>query len=123
MHFRDGQELQRGAPMFSIDAPFTAELARPNQLASARNAAALADTEVARARKLLEAEGGVAAGGRPSQEPRRSMRSAAVSAAEGGGGGGAAERQYTQIRALIAGRASRLNVTPGNARRRRRSGA
>ena len=56
VHFRDGQELQRGAPMFSIDArPFTAELARLEaQLASARNAAALADTEVVRTRKLLE---------------------------------------------------------------------
>ena len=71
--------------MFSIDArPFTAELARLEaQLASARNAAALADTEVARTRNSARAEGGVAAG-RPTRPAGAAARNAAaaVKAAE-----------------------------------------
>ena len=115
VHFRDGQELQRGAPMFSIDArPFTAELARLEaQLASARNAAALADTEVARTRKLLEQKA-VSQQEADQAEAAARNASAAVKAAEAAVAAARLNVEYTQIRAPIAGRASRANVTPGN---------
>ena len=115
VHFRDGQELQRGAPMFSIDArPFTAELARLEaQLASARNAAALADTEVARTRKLLEQKA-VSQQEADQAEAAARNAAAAVKAAEAAVAAARLNVEYTQIRAPIAGRASRANVTPGN---------
>ena len=115
VHFRDGQELQRGAPMFSIDArPFTAELARLEaQLASARNAAALADTEVLRTRKLLEQKA-VSQQEADQAEAAARNASAAVKAAEAAVAVARLNVEYTQIRAPIAGRASRANVTPGN---------
>ena len=115
VHFRDGQELQRGAPIFSIDArPFTAELARLEaQLASARNAAALADTEVARTRKLLEQKA-VSQQEADQAEAAARNAAAAVKAAEAAVAVARLNVEYTQIRAPIAGRASRANVTPGN---------
>ena len=115
VHFRDGQELQRGAPMFSIDArPFTAELARLEaQLASARNAAALADTEVVRTRKLLEQKA-VSQQEADQAEAAARNAAAAVKAAEAAVAVARLNVEYTQIRAPIAGRASRANVTPGN---------
>ena len=115
VHFRDGQELQRGAPMFSIDArPFTAELARLEaQLASARNAAALADTEVARTRKLLEQKA-VSQQEADQAEAAARNAAAAVKAAEAAVAAARLNVEYTQIRAPIAGRASRANVTAGN---------
>lgn len=115
VHFRDGQELQRGAPMFSIDArPFTAELARLEaQLASARNAAALADSELARTRKLLEQK---AVSQQEADQAEAAARNAgaAVKAAEAAVAVARLNVEYTQIRAPIAGRASRANVTAGN---------
>jgi RND family efflux transporter MFP subunit len=115
VHFRDGQEVRRGELMFSIDPrPFTAELSRLEaQLASARNAAALADTELARTRKLLAQK---AVSQQEADQAEASSRNAAsaVRAAEAGVAAARLNVEYTQIRAPIAGRASRANVTAGN---------
>lgn len=115
VHFRDGQEVKRGELMFSIDPrPFTAELSRLEaQLASARNAAALADTELARTRKLLAQK---AVSQQEADQAEASARNAAsaVRAAEAGVAAARLNVEYTQIRAPIAGRASRANVTAGN---------
>ncbi len=115
VHFRDGQELKRGELMFSIDArPYAAELNRLEaQLASARNAAALADTELARTRKLLDQK---AVSQQEADQAEASARNAAsaVKAAEAGVAAARLNIEYTQIRAPIAGRASRANVTAGN---------
>ena len=115
VHFRDGQEVKRGELMFSIDPrPFTAELSRLEaQLASARNAAALADTELARTRKLLEQK---AVSQQEADQAEAAARNAAsaVRAAEAGVAAARLNVEYTQIRAPIAGRASRANVTAGN---------
>lgn len=115
VHFRDGQEVQRGALMFSIDPrPFQAELARLEaQLVAARNAAALADTEVARTRKLLEQK---AVSQQEADQAEAAARNAAsaVRAAEAGVAAAKLNVEYTQIRAPISGLASRANVTAGN---------
>jgi RND family efflux transporter MFP subunit len=115
VHFRDGQELKRGELMFSIDArPFTAELARLDaQLVAARTAAALADTELARTRKLIEQK---AVSQQEADQAEAAARNAqsAVKAAEAAVAAAKLNVEYTQIRAPIAGRASRANVTAGN---------
>ena len=58
VHFLDGARVAQGALLFSIDAkPFQAELARAQSLLSAaRSRAELASTELARAKKLLDAK-------------------------------------------------------------------
>ncbi|MGD9831563.1 MAG: efflux RND transporter periplasmic adaptor subunit [Piscinibacter sp.] len=115
VHFRDGQEVRRGELMFSIDPrPFSAELARLEaQLAAARNAAALADTELVRTRKLLEQK---AVSQQEADQAEATARNAAsaVRAAEAGVAAAKLNVEYTQIRAPIAGRASRANATAGN---------
>lgn len=115
VHFRDGQEVKRGELMFSIDPrPFAAELARLDaQLASARNAAALAETELVRTRKLLEQK---AVSQQEADQAEAGARNAqaAVRAAEAAAAAAKLNVEYTQIRAPIGGRASRANVTAGN---------
>ena len=115
VHFRDGQEVKRGELMFSIDPrPFAAELARLEaQLVAARNAAALSDSELARTRKLLEQK---AVSQQEADQAEAAARNAAsaVRAAEAGVAAARLNVEYTQIRAPIAGLASRANVTAGN---------
>lgn len=115
VHFRDGQELKRGAPMFTIDPrPFEAERSRADaQLVAARNAAALADTELVRTRKLIEQK---AVSQQEADQAETAARNAqsAVKAAEAALAAARLNVEYTQIRAPIAGRASRANVTAGN---------
>lgn len=115
VHFRDGQEVRRGELMFSIDPrPFMAELARLEaQLVAARNAAALSDSELARTRKLLEQK---AVSQQEADQAEAAARNAAsaVRAAEAGVAAAKLNVEYTQIRAPIAGLASRANVTAGN---------
>jgi RND family efflux transporter MFP subunit len=115
VHFRDGQEVARGALLFSLDArPYAAEFARADaQLAAAKTAAALAATELERTNKLLaqnavsqqEAEQAAAAARNADAQVRAAQ--AAANAAQLNVG-------YAQIRAPIAGRVSRANLTVGN---------
>lgn len=115
VHFRDGQEVKRGELLFSIDArPFAAELAQAEaQLASARSAAALAGTEQARAKKLLEQK---AVSQQEADQADAALRNtqAAVVAAEAAVRSARLNVEYAQIRAPISGRVSRANVTAGN---------
>lgn len=115
LHFRDGQEVAKGALLFSIDArAFNAELVRVQaQLAAARSAAELAGTELARAQKLLEQR---AVSQQEFDQAAAATRSAkaAVSAAEAGVASARLNVEYSQIRAPLAGRVSRANVSVGN---------
>lgn len=115
VHFRDGQEIKRGELMFSIDArPYAAELARLEaQLVAARTAAALSDTELARTRRLLEQKAVSQQEADQSEAAARNAASA-VKAADAAVAAARLNVEYTQIRAPIAGRASRANVTAGN---------
>ena len=115
VHFRDGQAVRKGAPLFTIDPrPFAAEVARLEaSLASARTQAALAATELARAATLLPLRA-------ISQQEADQLRAAAdnaesaVRAAQAALASARLSLGYTRISAPIAGRASRTLVTAGN---------
>lgn len=115
VHFRDGQEVKRGELLFSIDArPFAAELNRLQaQLVAARSAEALAASELARTKKLLEQK---AVSQQEADQAEASVRNtqAATKAAEAAVASARLNVDYAQIRAPIAGRVSRANVTAGN---------
>ncbi|MCW5665349.1 MAG: efflux RND transporter periplasmic adaptor subunit [Piscinibacter sp.] len=115
VHFRDGQEVKKGDLLFTIDPrPFTTELARAEaQLAAARSAAGLAQTEQARTAKLLEQK---AVSQQEADQADASLRNAqaAARAAEAAVASARLNVEYARIRAPIAGKASRANVTAGN---------
>jgi RND family efflux transporter MFP subunit len=115
VHFRDGQRVASGAPLFSIDArPFAAEVERlQSQLASARTQLELARAERARAEKLLPMQAvslqemdQLRAAERQAETGVRTATAALASAQLNLG--------YTRITAPVAGRISRAAVTPGN---------
>ncbi len=115
VHFTDGAMVKKGQLLFSIDArPFAAEVARLESLLAAVTARAeLAQTELARSQKLLDAKAvsrqefdQLNAGARTSQADIRSA-DAALRAAR-------LNLEFATVRAPIAGRVSRANVTAGN---------
>lgn len=115
VHFTDGALVKKGQLLFSIDArPFAAEVARAeSQLAAAQSRAELAQSELARAQKLLDAKAvsrqefdQLGSGSRTAQADIRAAE-AALRVAR-------LNIEYATVRAPIAGRASRANVTAGN---------
>jgi len=115
LHFTDGAMVKKGQLLFSIDArPFAAEVARTESLLAAVTARAeLAQTELARSQRLLDAKAvsrqefdQLSAGARTSQADIRSA-DAALRAAQ-------LNLEFATVRAPIAGRVSRANVTAGN---------
>ncbi len=115
VHFTDGALVSKGQPLFTIDPkPFAAEVARAeSQLAAAKARAELAGSELARAQKLLDAKAvsrqefdQLTAGSRTSDADIKAAEAALQVARLNLG--------YTSVRAPIAGRISRANVTAGN---------
>ncbi len=115
VHFADGAVVKKGQLLFSIDArPFAAEVARAeSQLAAVSARAELAQTELARAQKLLEARAvsrqefdQLGSGSRTSQADIKTAE-AALRVAR-------LSLDYASVRAPISGRVSRTNVTVGN---------
>ena len=115
VHFTDGAMVKKGQLLFTIDPrPFAAEVARAQaQLVAARARAELASTEVARARKLLDAKAvsrqefdQLNAGSRTSDADIKSAEAALRVAS--------LNLDFSSVRAPIAGRASRAGVTAGN---------
>lgn len=115
VHFREGQRVARGAPLFSIDArPYAAEVERLQaQAAAARTQLELNRAERMRGEKLLPMQAisqqemdQWRAAERQAEANLRSAQSAVASAQLNLG--------YTRIAAAIAGRVSRAQVTPGN---------
>ena len=115
VHFTDGATVKKGQLLFSIDArPFAAEVARAEALRAAGSARAeLAQTELARSQRLLDAKAvsrqefdQLSSGARTSQADIRSA-DAALQVAK-------LNLDYASVRAPIAGRVSRANVTAGN---------
>jgi RND family efflux transporter MFP subunit len=115
VHFRDGQVVRKGAPLFTIDRrPFEAEVARnAANVAAARTQGELARSQLARAEKLLPMRA-------ISQEEADQLRAAAQNAvstrraAEAALATARLNLGYTRIRAPIGGRVSRTAVTAGN---------
>jgi len=115
VHFTDGALVRRGDLLFSIDPrPFEAEAARAlSQLTSMKARFELAQSELARAQKLLDSQAvskqevdQLAASQRTSQADIQGAEAALRIAR--------LNIEYAQVRAPIAGRVSRANVTAGN---------
>jgi RND family efflux transporter MFP subunit len=115
VHFSDGAFVQKGQLLFTIDPrPFEAEAARAqSQLASTKAKAELAQSELARAKTLLDSQAVSrqeydqwTSGSRTSQADIQGAEAALRTAR--------LNLEYTQVRAPIGGRASRANITVGN---------
>lgn len=115
VYFTDGASVKKGDLLFLIDPrPFQAEVARAqSQLDAVKAREQLALTEVARAQKLVDSQA-------VSRQEFDQLNATARSATADLQAAGAALRtaqlnlSFTQVRAPIAGRASRANITPGN---------
>ena len=115
VHFTDGALVKKGQLLFSIDArPFAAEVARAeSQLASVMARTELAQTEAARAQKLVEARAlsrqeldQWSANARTGQADIKTAEAALRSAK--------LNLEFAAVRSPINGRASRAHVTAGN---------
>lgn len=115
IHFRDGDYVRAGQPLFTIDPrPFAAALAEAQaRAAAARTAAALAKAELARALRLVPDEA-------VSREEVDNLRAAARSAESSIAAADAVVRQraldleFTHVRAPISGKISYRRVDPGS---------
>ena len=115
VHFREGQIVKKGDPLFTIDPrPFQAEVARAEaQAAAARTAAELSKSDLGRAEKLVAIQG-------VSQQEIDQLKAAVrnneanIRAAEAAVTQAKLNVEFTQVRAPVTGRSSRANVTPGN---------
>jgi len=115
IHFSEGQDVKAGDVLFSIDArEYQASLQRAEaELARARAQAQLAASEAARARQLVEHR----AISTELWEQRQSAATQAQTEVQAAGAALAQARlnlEWTQIKAPIAGRAGRAQVTAGN---------
>ena len=115
VHVKDGAAVARGALLFSIDPrPFQAEVARTEAgLATARAQARLADKELQRANTLLAQ---LATSRQEAEQLAASLETAnaAVQQAEAALRTARLNLDYTAVRAPVAGRVSRIDVTLGN---------
>ncbi|MGY2492461.1 efflux RND transporter periplasmic adaptor subunit [Cupriavidus sp. CP313] len=115
VHFREGALVKKGDPLFTIDPrPYAAEVARADAaLAAAQVRAAHAQSEQARAQRLLD----------DNAISRREFDERINAARETGANVRGAQAQletarlnlaYTRITAPVAGRVSRAEITVGN---------
>jgi RND family efflux transporter MFP subunit len=115
VHFRDGDVVRRGQLLFTIDPrPYQAALAEARaRLAAAQSAVALANSEYARAARLVDDEA-------VSREEVESLRaqvrstSAAVAAAQAVVRQRQLDLEFTRVTAPISGRVSDRRIDVGN---------
>lgn len=115
VHFQDGQLVHKGDLLFTIDPrPYQAELARVDAArAGAVSHLALATTELARTRRLIE-EHAVAQRELDQRENALQEADAGLKAADAAVLGARLNLQYTTITAPVSGRVSRAEITVGN---------
>lgn len=115
VHVKDGAAVARGTLLFSIDPrPYQAEVARNEAaLATARAQARLAGKELQRAETLL-AQQAVSRQEAEQLDASRETADAAVQQAEAALRTARLNLDYTAVRAPLAGRVSRIDVTLGN---------
>lgn len=115
VHFVDGASVRKGDLLFTIDPrPFQAELQRAqSQLTAARAKGDLAEAQLKRSSALLDAQ----AGSRQEFEEQGSTARTSMADITGAQAllrTAALNLEFTQVRAPIAGRLSRANITVGN---------
>lgn len=115
VHFKDGDVVQRGQLLFTVDPrPFAAALAETQaQVASAATALSLARSELARASRLI-ADQAVSAEEIDTLRARVQSAQASLAAAQAQVRSRALNVEFTQIRAPVTGRISDRRVDVGN---------
>lgn len=115
VHFRDGQFVNRGQPLFTIDPrPYRAALAEAQAgVATARSDLALARSDLDRALRLVE-EDAVARSEVDALRARVNAANAALAAAQARVRSRSLDVEFTTVRAPISGRVSDRRVDPGN---------
>ena len=115
IHFRDGAIVQRGQLLFTVDPrPFVASLAEARAgVATARSEHALAETNLGRARRLLEADA-VSQANVDQLSAQVQTARAALAAAQARVQQRALDVDFTRIRAPISGRISDRKIDAGN---------
>lgn len=115
VHFREGALVRQGDLLITIDpAPYAAEVERAEaQVGAAQARQAQAQSEYVRAQRLWEER---AIAQRELEERANAAREAAANlrAAQAQLQGAKLNLGYTQVRAPVAGRIGKLEVTPGN---------
>jgi len=115
IHFTDGQYVNAGALLFTIDPrPYRASLAEAQaRVASANAALALGRSNLARAQRLVE-EDAVAANEIDRLQAEVRTNEAAVAAAQAAVRSRSLDVEFTQVRAPISGRISDRRIDSGN---------
>jgi RND family efflux transporter MFP subunit len=115
VHFKDGAIVHKGQLLFTVDPrPFTAALAEARAgVATARSELALAETNLGRAHRLLEANA-VSQANVDQLTAQVQTARAALAAAEARVRQRALDVEFTQIRAPIGGRISDRRIDAGN---------
>jgi RND family efflux transporter MFP subunit len=115
VHFTDGQVVQRGQLLFTIDPrPFSAALAEARAgIATAQSELVLAEANLGRARRLL-AEEAVSQSDVDRLSAAAQSARAALAAAQARVRSRALDVEFTQVRAPIGGRISDRKIDAGN---------
>jgi len=115
VHFREGALVKQGDLLISLDpAPYQAEVDRAEaQVAAAKARAAYTGSDVARAQRLMNEQ---AIAQREFDERSNAQREADANlrAAQASLQAAKLNLSYTQLRAPVAGRAGKLEITVGN---------
>jgi RND family efflux transporter MFP subunit len=115
VHFRDGQFVRQGQPLFTIDPrPYQAALAEAQAgVATARSDLALARSDLDRALRLVE-DDAVAKSEIDALRARVTAANASLAAAQARVRSRSLDMEFTTVRAPISGRVSDRRVDPGN---------
>jgi multidrug efflux system membrane fusion protein len=115
VHFREGSLVKKGDLLLTIDpAPYASEVERAEaQVVAAEARVAFAHSEHERARRLLE-ERAIAQREHDERSNARREADANLRAAQAALHSARLSLGYTQVRAPVAGRVGRLEITVGN---------
>lgn len=115
VHFKDGQHVDRGDLLFTIDpAPFETQVSQAEaNLAGVEDRLRLANLEQNRGRRLLESNA-IARREFDALDNAAHEASAALKGAQAALAQARLQLSYTQVRAPISGRISRAEITAGN---------
>jgi RND family efflux transporter MFP subunit len=115
VHFKDGQVVKEGDPLFTIDRrPYESSLAQAKgNLAQARANLAFATSDLARASQLVR-DRTITEQTFDQRTQAKSVAEASVSAQEAAVRQAELDLQFTELKAPVAGRIGDRRVSPGN---------